>query len=141
MATDPGVSAFSITYRNPSGLWTSPGLTQLVEVQGARMLYLSGQVPTDASYKVKSANFHEQAHAVYDNIETALQSVNAGLQNIVRTTTYLTNADHIKTLREVRLERYRELKAPPANTLLIVSRLAEPEFLVEIDVVAAIPSA
>lgn len=141
VATDPGVSAFSITYRNPSGLWTSPRLTQLVEVQGARMIYLSGQAPADANYKVKSANFHEQAHAVYDNIETALESVNAGLQNIVKTTTYLTDPAHIKALREVRLERYRELKAPPANTLLIVSQLAEPEFLVEIDVVAAIPQA
>ena len=137
--TDPDAPAFSITYRNPSGLWTSPRLTQLVEVQGARMIYLSGQAPADANYKVKNANFHEQAHAVYDNIETALKSVNAGLQNIVKTTTYLTDPAHIEALREVRLERYRDLKAPPANTLLIVSRLAEPEFLVEIDVVAAIP--
>lgn len=87
MVTDPGVSVFSITYRNPSGLWASPRLTQLVEVQGARMIYLSGQAPADANYKVKHANFHEQAHAVYDNIETALKSVNAGLQNIVKTTT------------------------------------------------------
>jgi enamine deaminase RidA (YjgF/YER057c/UK114 family) len=141
VVTDPGVSAFSITYRNPSGLWASPRLTQLVEVQGARMIYLSGQTPTDANYKVKNANFHEQAHVVYDNIEIALKSVNAGLQNVVKTTTYLTDPAHIKALREVRLERYRELKAPPANTLLIVSRLAEPEFLVEIDVVAAIPQA
>lgn len=137
--TTPGDAEFSITYRNPSGLWTSPRLTQLVEVQGARMIYLSGQAPADANYKVKSANFHEQAHAVYDNIETALKSVNAGLQNIVKTTTYLTDPVHIGALREVRLERYRDLKAPPANTLLIVSRLAEAEFLVEIDVVAAIP--
>lgn len=137
--TNPGVSAFSITYRNPSGLWTSPRLTQLVEVQGARMIYLSGQTPADANYKVKSANFHEQAHAVYDNIEIALKSVNAGLQNVVKTTTYLTDPAHIQALREVRVERYRELKAPPANTLLIISRLAEPEFLLEIDVIAAIP--
>jgi enamine deaminase RidA (YjgF/YER057c/UK114 family) len=39
----------------------------------------------------------------------------------------------------VRIERYRDLKAPPANTLLVVSRLAEPAMLIEIDVVAALP--
>jgi enamine deaminase RidA (YjgF/YER057c/UK114 family) len=41
----------------------------------------------------------------------------------------------------VRLERLRHLKAPPANTLLVIGRLAEPEFLIEIDVVAAVPAA
>jgi len=46
----------------------------------------------------------------------------------------------IAALREVRLERYKGLQTPPANTLLVVSRLAEPEFLIEIDVVAALPA-
>jgi enamine deaminase RidA (YjgF/YER057c/UK114 family) len=104
------------------------------------MIYLSGQAPADASYKVNSANFRDQANAVYDNIETALQAVGAGLHNVVKTTTYLTDAANLQELREVRLARYRNLQAPPANTLLIVNRLAEPEFLVEIDVVAALPA-
>ena len=131
---------FAIRHHNPPGLWSSPRLTQVVEVQGARMIYLSGQAPADASYKVNSANVRDQANAVYDNIETALQAVGAGLHNIVKTTTYLTDAANLKDLREVRLARYKNLQAPPANTLLVVSRLAEPEFLVEIDVVAALPA-
>jgi enamine deaminase RidA (YjgF/YER057c/UK114 family) len=77
---------------------------------------------------------------VYDNIEIALRAAGATLQNIVKTTTYLTEAGNIPMLRDVRLKRYKNLKAPPANTLLIVSRLAEPEFLIEIDVVAALPA-
>ena len=135
-----GAPAFIMRHHNPPGLWTSPRLTQVVEVQGARMIYLSGQAPADANYKVNSSNFQDQAHAVYDNIETALKAVGADLQNIVKTTTYLTDAANIKALREVRLDRYKHLKAPPANTLLIISRLAEPEFMIEIDVVAAIPA-
>jgi 2-iminobutanoate/2-iminopropanoate deaminase len=112
----------------------------MVEVQGARMIYLSGQTAADASYKVRSSDFRRQAHAVYDNIELALRSVGATLRNIVKTTTYLTQAEDLPALREVRLERYKGLQAPPANTLLVVSRLAEPEFLIEIDVVAALPA-
>lgn len=131
---------FQIKHSNPAGLWTSPRLTQMVEVQGARMIYLSGQTPADASYKVRSGGFREQAHVVYDNIEIALHAAGASLQNIVKTTTYLTDAGNIPMLRDVRLERYKNLKAPPANTLLVVSRLAEPEFLIEIDVVAALPA-
>lgn len=131
---------FEMRHSNPAGLWTSPRLTQMVEVQGARIIYLSGQTAADAHYKVRSSDFREQAHAIYDNIVLALRSAGATLNNIVKTTTYLTNADHIPALREVRLERYKGLQAPPANTLLVVSRLAEPEFLIEIDVVAALPA-
>ena len=131
---------FEMTHSNPAGLWTSPRLTQMVEVQGARMIYLSGQTAADAHYKVRSSDFRKQAHAIYDNIELALRSAGATLQNIVKTTTYLTNPEDIPALREVRSERYKGLKAAPANTLLVVSRLAEPEFLIEIDVVAALPA-
>lgn len=131
---------FDVRYSNPAGLWTSPRITQMVEVQGARMIYLSGQTPTDANYKVRSGDFRRQAHSVYDNIELALRSAGATLQSIVKTTTYLTKAEDIPVLREVRMERYKDLQSPPANTLLVVSRLAEPEFLIEIDVVAALPA-
>jgi enamine deaminase RidA (YjgF/YER057c/UK114 family) len=131
---------FEMTHSNPAGLWTSPRLTQMVEVQGARMIYLSGQTAADAHYKVRTSDFRGQAHSVYDNIELALRSAGATLQNIVKTTTYLTNAGDIALLREVRMDRYKDLKSPPANTLLVVSRLAEPEFLIEIDVVAALPA-
>jgi len=104
------------------------------------MIYLSGQTAADGNYKVHSHDFQRQAHAVYDNIELALRSVGATLKDVVRTTTYLTNPEDIAALREVRLERYKGLQTPPANTLLVVSRLAEPEFLIEIDVVAALPA-
>lgn len=131
---------FMLRHSNPAGLWQSPRLTQMVEVQGARMIYLSGQTPADERYKVRGADVRAQTHAVYDNIEIALGSVNAGWDNVVKTTTYLTSAELITDFRAARMERLGKLKATPANTLLIVSRLAEPEFLVEIDVVAAVPA-
>jgi enamine deaminase RidA (YjgF/YER057c/UK114 family) len=134
------MTSFMLRHSNPPGLWRSARLTQLVEVEGARMIYLSGQTAADENYQVQAKDVRAQANAVYDNIETALRSVGAGWENVVKTTTYLTDAAHIPASREVRLERFRALKAPPANTLLIVSRLAEPEFLIEIDVVAAVPA-
>lgn len=134
------MSSFTLRHSNPPGLWQSPRLTQVVELQGARMIYLSGQTAADENYKVHTMEVRAQANAVYDNIETALKSVGAGWDNVVKTTTYLTDAAHIPMLREVRLERFKTLKAPPANTLLVVSRLAEPEFLIEVDVIAAVPA-
>ena len=131
---------FQIKRSNPAGLWTAARLTQMVEVEGARLIFLSGQVAANADYKVESSDIRRQAHAVYDNIEIALRAAGATLANVVKTTTYLTSADYIAPSREVRVERYRDLEAPPANTLLIVSRLAEPEMLIEIDVIAAVPA-
>ena len=134
------MASFTLCHSNPPGLWRSPRLTQIVEVQGARMIYLSGQTAADETYRVHAVDVGAQANAVYDNIEIALKSVGAGWDNVVKTTTYLTDAAYIPAVREVRLARFRTLKAPPANTLLVVSRLAEPEFLIEIDVIAAVPA-
>ncbi|HEX6002472.1 MAG TPA: RidA family protein [Burkholderiales bacterium] len=131
---------FQLRHSNPPGLWTSPRLTQMVEVQGARLIYLSGQTAADAQYRVRGSDVRTQAHAVYDNIEIALRAAGATWDNVVKTTTYLTDAALIKDFREARMERFRNLKATPANTLLVVSRLAEPEFLIEVDVVAAVPA-
>ena len=133
-------SPFMLRHSNPAGLWSSPRLTQMVEVQGARMIYLSGQTPADATYRARGSDVRTQTQALYDNIEIALEAAGAGWDNVVKTTTYLTDAALIKDFREARMERFRNLRATPANTLLIVSRLAEPEFLVEIDVVAAVPA-
>jgi enamine deaminase RidA (YjgF/YER057c/UK114 family) len=130
---------FQIRKSNPAGLWTAKRLTQMVEVEDARLIILSGQTAADANYKVHSSEIRGQTNAVYDNIEVALRAAGATLANVVKTTTYLTSADYIAGSREVRVERYRNLEAPPANTLLIISRLAEPEMLIEIDVIAAVP--
>jgi enamine deaminase RidA (YjgF/YER057c/UK114 family) len=131
---------FEIKRSNPAGLWSADRLTQMVEVEGGRLIFLSGQVGVDAGYQIVSGDIRRQAHAVYDNIEIALTAAGATLANVVKTTTYLTSADYITPAREVRVERYRNLEAPPANTLLIVSRLAEPEMLIEIEVIAAVPA-
>ena len=76
------MASFKLRHSNPPGLWRSPRLTQAVEVEGARMIYLSGQTAADESYRVHSSDVREQANAVYDNIETALKSVGAGWDNV-----------------------------------------------------------
>jgi enamine deaminase RidA (YjgF/YER057c/UK114 family) len=58
------------------------------------------------------------------------------LDDIVKMTTYLTDRSQLEAFRRV---RNRFLSAPfPANTLLFISGLAQPEYLVEIEAVAAL---
>ena len=70
--TDPADPAFRVRYLNSADLWSAPRLTQVVDVRHARMVYLSGQAPADAGYKVASQDFRAQMHKVFDNIEIAL---------------------------------------------------------------------
>ena len=139
VVTDAASPDFMIRYRNPPTGWDSPRFSQVVEVQGARLIYLSGQAAIDREYRVVSSDFRVQLDQVWDNIEAALGAVGATLQNIVKTTTYIVDVKYRQAMREVRAERFKSLQAPPANTALVVNRLIEPEFLVEIDVVAAVP--
>ena len=130
---------FMIRYRNPATGWDSPRFSQVVEVEGARLIFLSGQAAIDREYRVVSSEFRAQFEQVWDNIEAALGAVGATLQHIVKTTTYLVDAKYRQDMREVRARRFKDLQAPPANTALVVKSLIEPEFLVEVDVVAAVP--
>jgi len=131
---------FRVRYVNPPALWAAPRITQVVDVRDARMIHLSGQTPTTADYRVVGGGFREQLHRVFDNIEAALASVGAGLADIVKTTTYITDPAHRDVMREVRVARLGHLPAYPANTALVVASLIEPGFLVEVDVVAAVPA-
>ena len=135
----PGTNGFLLRKTSPPVLWSKGRISQIAEVQGARMIYLSGQVPADERYVVHSTDFRDQVNKVFDNIEAGLATVGAGLDHIVKMTTFITDEANIPALREVRSVRLGNVDPPPCNTLLVVKRLAEPEFQIEIEVVAAVP--
>jgi 2-iminobutanoate/2-iminopropanoate deaminase len=112
----------------------------VVEVEGGRLLFLSGQVPVSAQRQVTSRDFREQVERVYDNLETVLRSVGAGFENVVKTTNYLTDISQARIFREVRDARFAHLRTRPASTSIVITALVEPEYLLEIEVIAAVPA-
>ncbi|HVB06245.1 MAG TPA: RidA family protein [Acidimicrobiales bacterium] len=114
----------------------SPGV--LAEAP-TRLLYLAGQVPTDGEGGVVGEDFATQARRVFQNIGAVLAEAGMGFGNVVKFTNYLVDPSHLPELRAVRGELWPELfpdGAFPADTLLVVARLARPEFLLEIEAVA-----
>jgi enamine deaminase RidA (YjgF/YER057c/UK114 family) len=101
---------------------------------GADTLYIAGMLAPGDS-------FEAQCSAVYAQIEKALQSAGAGWGNVVQFTTYLVHSQDI-----AKFYRWREREYPrmfpdgryPPNTLLVVDRLVQEQFLIEIQTVAAI---
>lgn len=101
---------------------------------GSRLLYLAGQVGADKDGNVPS-DFEGQANQIYRNIEAILKDAEMGFGNLVKMTTFLINPEDGPKMGDIRKSFLKDIR--PAHTLLYVSRLAFPEFLIEVEAVAA----
>ena len=75
-----------------------------------------------------------QVDQVFKNLTTAVESVGGTIDNIVKTTVYVVGMEHVDAIRAARSGRFGD--KPPTSTLVVISRLARPEFLLEIEAVA-----
>jgi len=139
-AVRPSGPQFSVRYSCPARLYDPKAFSHVVEVVGGRLVFISGQVPVDSQRQLSSKVFREQVRKVYDNLEIALKSVGAGFENVVKTTNYLTNIAQAKDFREAREELFAHLKTRPASTTVVITALVDPEYLVEIEMIAAVPA-
>jgi enamine deaminase RidA (YjgF/YER057c/UK114 family) len=106
-------------------------------VQVGDVLYISGQVPRDPHDDIVDPSDPEaQVRQVFANLLGVIVAAGGDASSLVKVTTYLTDQAHFDTWRKVRSE---VLKEPyPASTLVIVDSLSYPEYLVEIEAIAAI---
>ena len=116
--------------------------SQIARVKSSEIAFIAGQIATDHSGNVVGAgDFEKQCAQVFGNIETALKSMGAGWGNVVQFTTYLVHSQDIAALRAFRGREYPKMfpdgKYPP-NTLLIVDRLVQEAFLIEVQAIAAL---
>ena len=102
-------------------------------------IYVAGQVSLDEDGAVVGAgDAAAQARQVLVNLGRVLEGAGATLDDVVKTAVFLTDLEARGPVDEARREAFTA--PPPVNTLLVVSSLARPEFLVEIEAVAVIPS-
>jgi reactive intermediate/imine deaminase len=135
------VAAFAqVTRTNPSTLSTPTGYTHIVEVAGpTKTIYISGQIALDGAGKVVGeGDMKAQAEQVFRNLAAALTAAGAKFSDVVKMNTYITDMDKAPAVREVRARYFGATM--PASTLVQVVKLARPEFLLEIEVIAAIPA-
>jgi 2-iminobutanoate/2-iminopropanoate deaminase len=126
---------------NPPGLAKPTGYTHAVTASGGKLVFVSGQVSLDREGNVVGkGDLKAQTQQVYDNLRAALAAAGAQPKDVVKTTTFVVGyrPDMLPALREVRSAFYGA-DPPPASTLLGVQALAREDFLIEIEVVAAVP--
>lgn len=128
---------------NPEGLArpVSPYM-HVAHAKSQDVVFIAGQVPTDASGAlVGKGDFEAQCAQVFANIHTALRSVDADWKNVVQFTSYLVRPQDAGGFRAFRSREFPKMfpnGAYPPNTLLIISRLADESYWLEVQTVAAL---
>jgi 2-iminobutanoate/2-iminopropanoate deaminase len=108
-------------------------------VRAGDLLFVSGSVALDADGKlVGEGDVVAQARQVFSNIGLCLAAVGASFADVVKVTTFLTDIEDRARINPVRQEFFGD--ARPASTLVEVSALVLPEFLIEVEAVAVVPS-
>ena len=127
------------TFANPPGLAKPSGYTHVVEVSAGRTLYVAGQVARDADGNlVGKGDMRAQSEQVFRNIQAALESRGATLADIVQLTAYIRDVAQLAAYREVR-ERVLGTNPRPASSLVGAAALASDDYLLEVEVIAALP--
>ena len=128
---------------NPSALGKPLGqYSHMTRVKASEFLFIAGQVAVDAEGKlVGGDDFDAQCTQVFANIGAALKAGGAGWANVVQFTTYLVHSQDIPKFMKYRLREFPRMFANgayPPNTLLMIDRLVQEHFLIEVQAVAAL---
>jgi 2-iminobutanoate/2-iminopropanoate deaminase len=145
-ATVASAQGLEVKRYNPSE-WTKGRFTEVVTVNGpGKTIYLAGigaedeKAPAGASAPVlHPGDPYEQCRYAYDKIKRLLATHGASLADAVKQVVYVTDVRYQADVARCRREAYGDGPIP-ANTFLVISALAIPGMLLEIDVTAVVGS-
>jgi len=103
---------------------------------GHRILVCSGQLGISAADQVPPT-IEEQTHLCFRNVGVVLEAAGFAFSDVVRINAFVVSREHLKGYMSVRDLYIAD--PPPASTLMIVSGFSRPEFLVEVEIIAAAP--
>ena len=119
----------------PKELHRPPSYSQVIKVD--KTIYIAGQTATDSQGNiVGKGNIEAQTVQVCENLKAALAAAGAGFENVVKVTLYITKLENMIKMAEVRRRYFKE--PYPVSTLLVISSLAHPDYLLEIDAIAVL---
>jgi 2-iminobutanoate/2-iminopropanoate deaminase len=122
------------TVAAPDGHFSQSTIVQ----ENTKLLFVSGQVPRNLQgHSVGAGNMTAQAEQVFLNIQNVLAAHGVDFAWVVKVTIFVTRIDLVDELMKVRSQFYGPHK--PASTLVGVAALGNPDWWLEVEVVAAIP--
>jgi enamine deaminase RidA (YjgF/YER057c/UK114 family) len=130
----------TLQHLRPEGLLHNPAFSQVVIASGTRSIFTAGQVSIDErGALVGAGDLAAQTAQAMRNVGLALAAAGASYADVAKITTYVVNykPEHRTIIGRARAPFFAN-GTPPASTLVGVTALAVPEWLVEIEAVAVV---
>ncbi len=130
------------TLFNPETMFSpTAGYSQVAEVRGGKLVYIAGQVPFDKSgHLVGQDDFLAQTEQVFRNLKAAVEAAGGQFSDVVKLNYFCVEAVDpalIPQVLKVR-DQFVDTKNPPISTFVVVKRLVNPQWLIEIEAVAVV---
>ncbi|MDR7555586.1 MAG: RidA family protein [Armatimonadota bacterium] len=110
--------------------------------RAGNLLFVSGQVALDEQGNlVGRDDIWAQTGQVFANLRRTLEAGGSSLDQVVKLTVFVTRLEYLSMVREIRKRVFGPLGFYPASTAVVVRSLARPEWLVEIEAIAAVRDA
>src|SRR5580704_18063839 len=115
-----------------------PAYTQVVTVSGTgRQIFVAGQLARDPQGNcIGKGDMRAQIQQVGENIKACLEAAGATLADIVKTNTFVTDYEEFAKHPDMRMRYFGP--ATPTSTTVQISRLADPDAMIEIEAIAVI---
>jgi 2-iminobutanoate/2-iminopropanoate deaminase len=135
--------ALKIERKQPKGMNVrmhggKPGYSHVVTVNGpGKTIYIAGQLARDTDGNIVGpGDMRAQLEQTFKNLAACLEAAGATWADVVKTNTYVTDYEEFSKHREVRMRHFGV--AVPTSTTIQISRLAQPEAMVEIEMIAVV---
>lgn len=130
-----------IQYINPEELHGNPAFSQAVSVSGRhKTIYIGGQNAVNMQGEiVGKGDIVLQSEQVLANLKAVLKSCKATFDNVIKWTVYIVHGNASQVAFGVFQAEMRTMKNPPIISVMYVSALAHPDFLLEVEAVVVVP--
>jgi enamine deaminase RidA (YjgF/YER057c/UK114 family) len=119
--------------REPSGHFSQ---AIAIEAKG-KMVFISGMTARRADGTIAGiGDIEAQTRQVCENLQSAVEAAGGTMDDICRVDVYVRNMEHFEKIHKVRREYFGS--PPPASTMVEVTKMTSPEYLIEINAIALI---
>jgi enamine deaminase RidA (YjgF/YER057c/UK114 family) len=124
---------------NPDTLHKNPAFTQVATVDGgSKLVFVGGQNGVTKDGKLVGKDIASQTEQAYKNVIAALEAAGASMKDVFKMTIYLVQGQSFQEGYAAVQKLQTEPLPPPTVTGIMVAGLAHPDYLIEIEAVAAI---
>jgi enamine deaminase RidA (YjgF/YER057c/UK114 family) len=124
---------------NPPELHKHPAYSRVITVKGpCKFIFIAGQTPSDDNYQpVAKGDYKKQYERVIEGLTIQLKAAGATWDDVIVRRVFTLDVDALqKAMRDPGTKRPESAAHPPTSTMIGVTRLSHPDFLIEIDLIA-----